>query len=199
MADPYDLDNFDYSAFDFPNQLWYIIPEWQIAVKISTFIPLLIFGILGNFMLLNVIIRNRALQTPTHLLLANMALADFFVLTICPVLYMYKDFYQNFLLGTIGCKMEGYLQAIVLPTETRLTMFGTKMVMACTWIAGFTIAVPLAVYRTYKERAWKNFLETFCMENTTILPSYWLVLFATLVWFPLCVMIICYTAIFWKQ
>lgn len=61
-------------------------------------------------MLLNVIIRNRALQTPTNMLLANMAVADFFVLTICPILFMFKDFYQNFLLGTVGCKMEGYVQ-----------------------------------------------------------------------------------------
>lgn len=42
------------------------------------------------------------------------------------------------------------LTAIVLPTETRLTIFGTKIVMACTWVGGFTLAVPLAVYRTYR-------------------------------------------------
>lgn len=42
------------------------------------------------------------------------------------------------------------LTAIVLPMETRLTIFGTKIVMACTWVAGFTLAVPLAVYRTYR-------------------------------------------------
>lgn len=41
------------------------------------------------------------------------------------------------------------LTAIVLPMETRLTIFGTKIVMACTWVLGFTLAVPLAVYRTY--------------------------------------------------
>lgn len=110
------------------------------------------------------------------------------------------------------------LTAIVLPMETRLTIFGTKIVMACAWVAGFTLAVPLAVYRTYRvsvnslsetqkllklsrlrqERQWKNFLESFCMENTTVLPTYWHVLITTIVWFPLCAMIICYSAIFWK-
>lgn len=44
------------------------------------------------------------------------------------------------------------LTAIVLPMETRLTIFGTKIVMACTWVGGFTLAVPLAVYRTYRVR-----------------------------------------------
>ncbi len=85
-------------------------PEWEVAVKITTFIPIILFGILGNFMLLNVIVRNRALQTPTNLLLANMAVADFFVLTLCAIMFLFKDFYQNFLLGSIGCKMEGYVQ-----------------------------------------------------------------------------------------
>lgn len=42
------------------------------------------------------------------------------------------------------------LTAIVLPMETRLTIFGTKIVMACTWVGGFSLAVPLAVYRTYR-------------------------------------------------
>ncbi|KAG4073963.1 hypothetical protein HA402_014168 [Bradysia odoriphaga] len=195
-----------------------MIPEWEVAVKITTFIPIILFGILGNIMLLNVIIRNRSLQTPTNLLLANMAVADFFVLTICSIMFLFKDFYQNFILGAIGCKMEGYVQgallmtavfnlcavtyerltAIVLPMETRLTIFSCKIVMACAWVGGFTLAVPLAVYRTYKEREWKNFVETFCMENTTVLPTYWHVLIATIVWFPLCAMIICYSAIFWK-
>lgn len=46
------------------------------------------------------------------------------------------------------------LTAIVLPMETRLTIFGTKIVMACTWVGGFTLAVPLAVYRTYRVRAF---------------------------------------------
>lgn len=117
---------FDYSVYDFPSPLWLMIPEWEVAVKVSTFIPIILFGILGNVMLLNVIIRNRALQTPTNLLLANMAVADFLVLTICSVMFLFKDFYQNFLLGAIGCKMEGYVQgdkAIVVSLQILETFF----------------------------------------------------------------------------
>lgn len=91
-----------------------MVPEWEIAVKITTFIPIFLFGIFGNILLLNVIVRNRALQTPTNLLLANMAVADFFTLTLCSVMFLFKDFYQNFVLGAIGCKMEGYVQGIVV-------------------------------------------------------------------------------------
>ncbi len=49
------------------------------------------------------------------------------------------------------------LTAIVLPMETRLTIFGTKIVMACAWVGGFTLAVPLAVYRTYRVSTCERF------------------------------------------
>lgn len=70
--------------------------------------------------------------------------------------------------------------------------------IACTWIIGFLLALPLTIYRNYKERPWKNYLETFCAENTSFLPPYWHVLIGALVWFPLSVMIFCYSMIFLK-
>lgn len=41
-------------------------------------------------------------------------------------------------------------------------------------------------------------VETYCTENISILPMYWHVIISALVWFPLAVMLICYSAIFWK-
>lgn len=58
--------------------------------------------------MLNIIIRNRALQTPTNLLLANMATADLVTITVAPILFLYHDFYQMYPLGPIGCKMQGF-------------------------------------------------------------------------------------------
>lgn len=49
-----------------------------------------------------------------------------------------------------------------------------------------------------QERQWKNYTEKFCGEDITILPMYWHVILMVLVLFPLTVMIICYSAIFWK-
>lgn len=49
-----------------------------------------------------------------------------------------------------------------------------------------------------QERQWKNFLESYCSENVSVLPMYWHVIIAAIVWFPLGVMVICYSAIFWK-
>lgn len=100
----------DYSQYDFPNHLWYALPDWEIAVKIAAFVPILAVGLLGNALMLTIIVRNRALQTPTNLLLANMSAADFLTLAVCPVLFMYNNFYQDFRLGKVGCLVEGFLE-----------------------------------------------------------------------------------------
>lgn len=90
------------------------------------------------------------------------------------------------------------LTAIVLPLENRITMKKIKIAMIVIWVAGAVLASPLLIYRNYEERQWKNLLETYCAENNEILPIYWHVLIAVLVWMPLCVMIFCYSLIFWK-
>lgn len=53
-------------------------------------------------------------------------------------------------------------------------------------------------HRTNQERKWKNFVEKYCVENVTVLPIYWHIILMVLVLCPLVVMIICYSAIFWK-
>lgn len=135
-----------------------------------TYVPIIIFGLIGNALLITIILRNRYLRTPTNLLIANMATADFATLLICPIMVMYRDFFQNYILGPVGCKSEGFLQAsllitavlslsavsydrltaIVLPQETRLTMKGAKLVILGTWMMGAVLSIPLAVFRNYR-------------------------------------------------
>lgn len=210
---------FDFSQWDFPaERIWRHKPIEEIAWKVCSFLPLIIFGLYANCILVYLIATNRALKSPTNLIIANMAVADFLTLLICPIMFLINDFYQNFQLGCVGCKLEGFLvvvflitavlnlsvvsydrlTAIVLPQETRLTLPGVKIVIACTWLAGLLLALPLAIYREYRVRIWLNFTERYCKENTNVLPKYWYVLITVLVWLPLSIMLICYTAIFVK-
>lgn len=157
--------------------------------------PIVVIGLLGNGLLLNIISRNRALRTPTNFLLANMAAADLATLIFCPITFICKDLFQNYVLGAIGCKLEGFIQgtidqfdsknsrfflysffylfkflaaflitavlslcavsydrltAIVLPMESRVTMRGAKIVIWISWLTGFLLSTPLAIYRTYR-------------------------------------------------
>lgn len=87
-----------------------MIPPDEAIIKISTLYPIVIFGIISNLILLNIIARNRALQIPTNLILGNMVAADTLTLIFCPIIFLSRNFFQNYVLGPIGCKMDGYLQ-----------------------------------------------------------------------------------------
>uniref|UniRef100_A0A182IZI0 G-protein coupled receptors family 1 profile domain-containing protein n=1 Tax=Anopheles atroparvus TaxID=41427 RepID=A0A182IZI0_ANOAO len=208
----------DFTVYDYPREIWRLKPAWEVALKTVTFLPVILFGVLGNAILIYIIVQIRALRTPTNLLIANLAVADLATLLVCPLMFMFHDFYQNYVLGAIGCNTEGFLEgsllitsvlclcaisydrltAIVFPKRSRLTKRGAVVLIVISWICGFLLALPLSIYRAYRERQWKNYLETYCAENTTFLPSYWHVLIGALVWFPLLVMVCCYSLIFLK-
>lgn len=90
------------------------------------------------------------------------------------------------------------LTAIAFPMQARLTFKQTKIVIAASWICGLILSSPLAIFRSYKERQWRNFLEAFCYEDLNILPVYWHILIVALVWIPLGVLVFCYSTIFIK-
>ncbi|XP_055703507.1 neuropeptide FF receptor 2 [Phlebotomus papatasi] len=212
-----DVDQ-DFSKFEFPREIWGRIAEWEVVLKVTTFLPIIVFGLVGNGFMLSIIYRNRVLRTPTNLLIANMAAADLATLIFCPAMFMVNDFFQNYELQELGCKTEGFLlgallltavmnlvavsydrlTAIVLPREARLTLRGAKIVLCLTWVFGFSLSLPLMIYRQYRVRIWKNFIEKYCTENTSVLPMYWHVLISGMVWLPLGVMMICYSTIFYK-
>lgn len=200
------------SQYDFPNAIWYMIPTAEAIIKLLTIAPVVLFGVLSNLLLLNIIARNRALQTPTNLLLGNMVAADTVTLLFCPVMFICKDFYQNFVLGALACHMEGYLQcayeflccisleidalplfslfifytvtflvtavlnlcavsydrltAIVLPMESRITIRGAKIIMLLTWLVGLTLAIPLAIYRSYRVMSFQLLIKQGPIKDT---------------------------------
>lgn len=85
-------------------------PIAEIILKLLLLLPIILCGVVGNLLLLNIIIRNRALHTPTNYILANMISADILTIIFCPIAFICRDFFQNFVLGPIGCKMDSFLQ-----------------------------------------------------------------------------------------
>lgn len=99
-----------------------------------------------------------------------MAAADLLSLLIHPWVFLTYDFFQNYQLGSFGCKTEAAVEcsillasvisvtaisydrltAIVLPQESKLTKKGAKIVMAATWITGILLSTPLFIYRKYR-------------------------------------------------
>lgn len=84
--------------------------DWEIGVKTVAFIVVVIVGIVGNILLLSVVLGNRSMRSPTNLLIANMAVADLATLVILPWVFVCMDCFQNYVLGEIGCKAQGFLE-----------------------------------------------------------------------------------------
>ncbi|XP_055600141.1 neuropeptide Y receptor type 2-like [Uranotaenia lowii] len=206
------------SYYHYPAEIWDQIPDKDIIIKLTIMIPIVLFGILGNTALLEIILSNRALRTPTHLLIANLALIDLVNLVFCPPIFLLHDVHQSYVLGPIGCKLEGFIEggllitsifalcivsydrlaAIVLPSSARFTKKYAIIASIVSWTMGFTAALPLALFRNYRERNWQNFQETFCAEDREFMPHYWDYIVVLLVWFPLGMMVVTYSAILCK-
>ncbi|XP_021942370.1 neuropeptide Y receptor type 1 [Zootermopsis nevadensis] len=218
MSQNNTYDNFDYNKHFFPNEIWIQKADWEIGVKTAASIAVVILGIVGNVLLLSAVLRNRSMRTPTNLLIANMAVADLATLIILPWVFICMDCFQNYILGEVGCKAQGFLEcsllftgvlnlvavsydrltAIVTPLEARMTVHGAHIVMAFTWVTGVILGLPLVFFRIYRERKWKNFNETYCTEERAVMSVYWYVVILFVVWLPLILMILCYSALFFK-
>lgn len=72
-----------------------------------------------------------------------------------------------------------------------------QYIVVFVFVFGHLFRHPAAMI-SWQERHWKNFVEKYCVENITILSVYWHIILVLLVLCPLIVMIICYSAIFWK-
>ncbi|KAJ4433465.1 hypothetical protein ANN_15768 [Periplaneta americana] len=207
-----------YKDLEFPNDIWIRKADWEISVKAAAFIVVVVLGLAGNTLLLSIVLRHRSIRTPTNLLIANMAVADLVTLLIMPWVFLCMDCFQNYILGEIGCKAQGFVEcfllltgvlnlvavsydrltAIVTPLEARLTVHGTHIIMVSTWVTGVILGMPLVFFRFYREREWLNFDESYCTEERVVMPIYWYVVIVFVVWLPLLVMTFCYSGLFFK-
>ncbi|KAK9887810.1 hypothetical protein WA026_000125 [Henosepilachna vigintioctopunctata] len=217
----YELDLLqaeDYSEVNFINEIWVVKPLKEIIVELSIFLPVIIIGLSGNFLLIFTLATNKHLRTPANLMIGNMALADMLSLLVHPWVYLITyDFFQNYILGPFICRTEAALECAILISSvmslsvisydrlssivvpnTGLNQMTARICMVCTWLTGFFLSTPLIIFRSYKERQWKDFLETFCVEQPLIIQIYWPTICAVLVWLPLTILIICYISIFIK-
>ncbi|KAJ9579510.1 hypothetical protein L9F63_004829, partial [Diploptera punctata] len=211
------FDDIDYKDYEFPNEIWIRKPDWEVGLKGAAFLAVVLLGVVGNALLLSIVLRNRSIHTPTNLLIANMAAADLATLLILPWIFFCIDCFQNYVLGEVGCRAQGFaecallltgvinlvavsydrLTAIVTPLEARLTIHGTHIVMATTWVTGALLGLPLIFLRIYRISNPQQF-KMYCTEETVVMPIYWYVVIVFVVWLPLAVMTICYTGLFIK-
>ncbi|XP_032688213.1 opsin Rh3-like isoform X2 [Odontomachus brunneus] len=123
--------NVDPCKYYFPSEIWGTRPIWEMVLKIISVLPIFVIGTLANISLIYVIVRVKALQSTTNLLIVNMSIADLATCLICPWMFLCTDLYQRYIMGSIGCRLDGMLvHALTLVAVFNLSVVSYDRVSA---------------------------------------------------------------------
>ncbi|XP_038588840.1 neuropeptide Y receptor Y2, like [Micropterus salmoides] len=139
------------------------------VVLILAYSTIIVLGVLGNSLVIYVIYRFKTLRTVTNFFIANLAVADLLVNTLCLPFTLVYTLQGEWKFGSTLCFMLPYAQGlavhvstvtlnvialdrhrcIVYHLETRMRKDVCFGVIALTWVLSAVLASPLAIFREY--------------------------------------------------
>ncbi|CAK6974713.1 neuropeptide Y receptor Y2%2C like [Scomber scombrus] len=139
------------------------------VVLILAYSTIIVLGVLGNSLVIYVIYRFKTLRTVTNFFIANLAVADLLVNTLCLPFTLVYTLQGEWKFGSTLCFMLPYAQGlavhvstvtlnvialdrhrcIVYHLETRMRKDVCFAVIALTWVLSAVLASPLAIFREY--------------------------------------------------
>ncbi|KAM8910029.1 neuropeptide Y receptor Y7 isoform 2-T2 [Spinachia spinachia] len=139
-------------------------------ILITAYSLIILLGLLGNTLVVYMIIRYRKMRTVTNFFIANLALADLLVDTLCLPFTLVYTLLDEWKFGAVLCHMVPFAQAlsvhvsiltmtvialeryrcIVFHLGRRLTWHSSFLIMALTWTMSVVLAAPLAIFREYR-------------------------------------------------
>ena len=137
---------------------------------ITAYSLIILLGLLGNSLVIYMIVRYRNMRTVTNFFIANLALADLLVDTLCLPFTLVYTLLDEWKFGAVLCHMVPFAQAlsvhvsiltltvialeryrcIVFHLGRRLTWHSSFIIMAVTWTMSAVLAAPLAIFREYR-------------------------------------------------
>ncbi|XP_023694605.1 neuropeptide Y receptor Y7 [Paramormyrops kingsleyae] len=141
----------------------------QIAL-IAAYSLIILLGLLGNSLVIYMIIRYRNMRTVTNFFIANLALADLMVDSLCLPFTLVYTLLDEWKFGAILCHLVPYSQAlsvhvsiltltiialerhrcIVFHLDQRLSRPASFGIITLTWVVAAVLAAPLAIFREYR-------------------------------------------------
>ncbi|XP_053199655.1 neuropeptide Y receptor Y2, like [Scomber japonicus] len=139
------------------------------VVLILAYSTIIVLGVLGNSLVIYVIYRFKTLRTVTNFFIANLAVADLLVNTLCLPFTLVYTLQGEWKFGSTLCFLLPYAQGlavhvstvtlnvialdrhrcIVYHLETRMRKDVCFAVIALTWVLSAVLASPLAIFREY--------------------------------------------------
>ncbi|KAK5606882.1 Neuropeptide Y receptor type 2 [Crenichthys baileyi] len=139
------------------------------VVLILAYSTIIVLGVLGNSLVIYVIYRFKTLRTVTNFFIANLAVADLLVNTLCLPFTLVYTLQGEWEFGSTLCFLLPYAQVlavhvstvtlnvialdrhrcIVYHLETRMRKDVCFGVIALTWALSAVLASPMAIFREY--------------------------------------------------
>uniref|UniRef100_H3B1N3 Neuropeptide Y receptor type 2 n=2 Tax=Latimeria chalumnae TaxID=7897 RepID=H3B1N3_LATCH len=131
---------------------------------------IILLGLLGNSLVIYMIVRYKNMRTVTNFFIANLALADLMVDTLCLPFTLVYTLLDEWKFGAVLCHLVPYSQAlsvhvstltltviaidrhrcIVFHMDSRISKMFSFMIIAITWLTAAILAGPLAIFREYR-------------------------------------------------
>ncbi|XP_071190263.1 neuropeptide Y receptor Y2, like [Salvelinus alpinus] len=139
------------------------------VVLILAYSTIILLGVVGNSLVIYVVYRFKTLRTVTNFFIANLAVADLLVNTLCLPFTLVYTLLGEWKFGQVLCFLLPYAQGlavhvstvtlnvialdrhrcIVYHLETRMRKDVCFGVIAATWVLSAVLASPLAIFREY--------------------------------------------------
>ncbi|XP_069487417.1 neuropeptide Y receptor type 2 [Ambystoma mexicanum] len=138
-------------------------------VLIVAYSTIILLGVIGNSLVIYVVIKFKTMRTVTNFFIANLAVADLMVNTICLPFTLVYTLLGEWKFGTVLCHLVNYAQGlavhvstvtlmvialdrhrcIVYHLESKISKKISFIIIVITWSFSAILASPLAIFREY--------------------------------------------------
>ncbi|ELV12732.1 neuropeptide Y receptor type 2 [Tupaia chinensis] len=142
--------------------------EVRVAL-ILAYCSIILLGVVGNSLVIYVVIRFKSMRTVTNFFIANLALADLLVSTLCLPFTLVYTLMGEWRMGAVLCHLVPYAQGlavqvstitltvialdrrrcIVYHLESRISKRASLLLIGLAWGTSALLASPLAIFREY--------------------------------------------------
>lgn len=191
--------------------------KWVQTIFCVIYTVIFVLGLLGNFIVCFVVIRNKAMQTVTNLFITNLALSDILLCLFAVPFTPLYSFHGSWSWGSVLCHMMPFAQGcsvyistltlmsiaidrffvIIYPFRPRMKIETCISVIVMIWTFSVTVTLPYAIFMTYYDIK----LGRFCEETwpSEKLRRIFGSVTSTLQFvFPFTVIAFCYTCVSFK-
>ncbi|XP_040565594.1 neuropeptide F receptor [Lepeophtheirus salmonis] len=167
-------------------------PPWN-HLLIALYAAMIIFGSLGNFMVIYIVARNSSMRTARNVYVVNLAISDLMLCLITMPLTLVEILYLTWQFGNIevACRLVGLLQATsvfvstititAIALDRRRLIVGSEQespqdmgkiiaTVPLIWGTALVMASPLAIWKTLEK--WTGWTGDFFRDDKSNCPVY---------------------------